>query len=238
VKVFCIGLSRTGTTSICEALEVMGFKTLHFSLPLFVHPEVISPELFFTPQRKLNLYWSWRRNKELEVIDLQFDGGILERYDAFGDLPIPFLYEALDKKYPGSKFIYTYRDEEKWLKSMKWLFKDGAIIWSHGLLDDEIKYKAYNCFEYNKQALSNSFRQHHKKVESYFVERPDDLLKLNIDNEEVNFNRLCDFLNKPIPKVHFPKTNKSRSVKLSKRIKYKLGRKIPFFYLINQKLSF
>ena len=51
-KVFCIGLSRTGTTSVCEALNLLDVKTLHFSLTLFVSPEIIDPKLEFSSKRK------------------------------------------------------------------------------------------------------------------------------------------------------------------------------------------
>lgn len=29
-KIFCIGLSKTGTTTICKALEIIGYKSAHF----------------------------------------------------------------------------------------------------------------------------------------------------------------------------------------------------------------
>ena len=43
----------------------------------------------------------------------------VSRYDFVNDLPIPMRYKKLDQKFPGSKFIYTVRDTEAWLKSCK-----------------------------------------------------------------------------------------------------------------------
>lgn len=43
----------------------------------------------------------------------------LERHYALCDPPIPILYEKLDQAYPGSKFILTVRNEDKWLTSVR-----------------------------------------------------------------------------------------------------------------------
>ena len=33
-KIFCIGFPKTGTRSICSALEILGYKTIHYPKPL------------------------------------------------------------------------------------------------------------------------------------------------------------------------------------------------------------
>lgn len=33
-KIFCIGLPKTGTRSICEALRILGYRTIHYPKPL------------------------------------------------------------------------------------------------------------------------------------------------------------------------------------------------------------
>ncbi|HYW34939.1 MAG TPA: sulfotransferase [Balneolaceae bacterium] len=236
-KVFCIGLSRTGTTSLCKALELLGYKSLHFSLGLFINPQVICKDLSFMPRQKLNPYWAWRRKKEIKAINAGFDKNILQNYDAFGDLPIPLFYKELDNKFPGSKFIYTHRNEGKWLKSMKWLYNEGAVLWGHGLIDDEIKYKAYNCYQYDKEKLIEAYRTHDEDVKDYFADRSEDLLSLNIDEERIDFQKLSEFLDEPVPDESFPKSNTRRSVKFSKRAWYIVCRNIPFLGLIHQKVA-
>lgn len=228
-KVFCIGLSRTGTTSLCRGLEVLGYKSLHFSLPLFVHPEIISPNLSFVPQRKLNLYRRWRRNLELRSVTSILDPQVFDKFDVFGDLPFPQVFKTLDEKFPNSKFIYTYRDEEKWLKSMKWLFHEGNILYSAGLLQDEMNLKMYQCYQYDPTALLRSYRDHHKKVLSHFANRPDDILVINIDEERIDFKKLCAFLGKPVPEIPFPTNNPSRKASGRARLNYWLTKEIPFY---------
>lgn len=235
-KVFCIGLSRTGTTSLCEALKTLGYKTLHFPLNLFVHPEIISEELSFKPHRKLGPYWAWRRKKELELLNASSKKGILNDYDAFGDLPIPFYYKALDEKFPGSKFIYTYRDEKKWLNSMKWLFDEGVVLWSQGLIGKEILLYAYKCIRYDEQALIQSYRSHHNNVMAYFSGRPQDLLRINIDQQNIDFKLLSDFLQVEAPEIGFPRVNAGKMATKKQHLNYWLGSKIPFYSIIIRKL--
>lgn len=236
-KIFCIGLSRTGTTSLCEALKLLGYPTLHFPKQLLVHPEVISEELLFTPKLNLNFFWTWRRRKEIEVIDFQLDRNLLLKYDAFGDLPIPLYFDKLDQKFSGSKFIYTYRDEEKWLKSMKWLLEEGAVLWSQGLLEKEILLMAYNCFRYDEQALIESYRKHHSKVNSYFLKRPEDLLSVNIDEQKIDFKMLCNFLEIDSPDIEFPNANGSKKVSKKQHINYWFASRVPFYEIISRKLN-
>lgn len=237
-KVFCIGLSRTGTVSLCEALDILGYNSLHFSLPLFIYPEIISQDLSFEPQQKLNPYKHWRLKKEIKAINTKLDPNMLSSYDAYGDLPIPFYFKELDAKFPKSKFIYTMRNEDKWLKSMKWLYEEGSVLWSHGLLDDEIKYKAYNTYKFDKDKLIKSYRDHHENVMEYFKNRTEDILILNIDKERITFDNLSKFLKRPIPEVPYPKSNLSRKASYKKHIHYKLDTAIPFYSMIKRKLKF
>ncbi len=91
-KIFGIGLSRTGTTSLTHALRMLGYKASHWE-----DHDII--------------------NKHL--IQNQFKISLLEHYDALLDNPIPSIYQELDKVYPGSKFILSIRDFDSWLKSVK-----------------------------------------------------------------------------------------------------------------------
>ena len=91
--IFGIGLSRTGTTSLHHALELLGYRSAPSSAAL---------------------------------LDDQYDR-LLDRYDAFTDNPIPFMYRDLDARYPGSKFILTTRPLAGWLASMEWLFDEGLL---------------------------------------------------------------------------------------------------------------
>ena len=237
-KVFCIGLSRTGTVSICEALEILGYRTIHFSPAIFLNQNIIDSNLTFSSKQNLSFFKNLDFKREVKAYNHKFDKDILEKNDAFGDLPFPLFYKELDRKYPGSKFIYTFRDEEKWLKSMKWLYEEGAILWLHGYVDNEIKFAAYNSFKYDRQKLLRSYRSHHKDVKEYFKNRPNDILMLNIDAQKVTFNPLCEFLNEVRPEVAYPHSNAAKKASLKKQINYKLMRSIPLYSAVKNKMGF
>lgn len=236
-RIFCIGLSRTGTTSICRALEILGYNATHFPIILFINPEMILDSLKFNPQRKLNLYWKWRLEKEMKVVKEKSGyKDLFTSYNAFGDLPIPLYFKELDTKFPGSKFIYTYRDEEKWLRSMRWLYKEGSALWNHGLLHDEIKLAAYGTYTYNEFILKEKFRQHHQHVMEYFANRPSDFLAIKIDEKEIDFSLLCDFLQIATPDIAYPKMNAVKAIAKSRRVHYWLERKIPFYSILKRRM--
>ena len=87
MRVFGIGLSRTGTSSLNSALEMLGFRARHF------------PSLTLFP------------------VGLRIRRRELERYDALTDLPVALFFRELDRRFPGSKFVHTVRDVESWLES-------------------------------------------------------------------------------------------------------------------------
>lgn len=236
-KVFCIGLSRTGTTSICEALSILGYRTKHFPFELYVHPEIVSPDYQFVPKQNLGSYSSWCLKKELKAIDSAYNPNMLEEYDAFGDLPVPLFYKELDEKFVNSKFIYTYRDEKKWLNSMKWLLSDGAVLWSHGLINRDINLAVYRTKTFDEKKLLKSYRDHHNEVNDYFAARPNDLLKVNIDSTQINFTTICDYLGSSVPEISFPRSNASTRVSGRKRISYWMKQNIPFYSILNRKIQ-
>ena len=90
-KIFCIGFQKTGTTSLGEAFEKLGYKVCG------VYHELL-PDL--------------RRGDFEKIKD------VVESYDVCKDNPWPVLYQQLDQFFPGSKFILTIRDETAWIKSV------------------------------------------------------------------------------------------------------------------------
>ncbi len=89
-KIFCIGFHKTGTSSLTNALRILGYR-------------VTGPNGIRDPNIEQNVY-----SMAYELVD---------QFDAFQDNPWPIIYKELDKKYPDSKFILTLRDPESWIKS-------------------------------------------------------------------------------------------------------------------------
>jgi 3'-phosphoadenosine 5'-phosphosulfate (PAPS) 3'-phosphatase len=179
-KVFCIGLSKTGTTSLARALELLGYKTKDY---LGVQD--------YTPG-------------DLTSIDLKE----IDENDAFTDTPIPSFYRELDIAYPGSKFILTTRDMEGWLKSCKKQFTEkqgeNQTDAQRRLLID-----LYECNVFDEHKFRAGYEKFVNGVWKYFESRPDDLLVFDVSAGD-GWDKLASFLGKALPNVPFPKANVTR----------------------------
>ncbi len=90
-KIFCIGFQKTGTSTIRDALRVLGYRVCG------VRYHLIGP---------------------IRRSDLRPVHEMVAQFDAFEDNPWPLLFRELDRDYPGSRFIMTIRDEAPWLRSV------------------------------------------------------------------------------------------------------------------------
>lgn len=191
-KIFGIGLSRTGTTTLDSILCQYSYKCIHFI------PELLKKE----PQ------WD-----------------VIERYDVLSDSPIPMLYKECDRRYPNSKFILTTRNIDSWLSSMKWMFTEGKSVFNWGRLEPRYHKKFYGTKTYNKKILEVHWRNYHNDVSNYFLNRPNDLLVINIE-EGFNLNQLCDFLEIPYREVAIQKLNIRRKSTVYQKIKHFVTREL------------
>jgi Sulfotransferase domain len=133
MRVLCLGISRTGTLSLCAALSKLGYKTFHMS------------ESFSQPRRFFPLW--------IEALDAKFFGKgeqfgkkefdkILSGYDCVSDLPCALFADEFVEYYPEAKVILTERDPDKWIKSMQqtiylahsWSSWDWLKYWDPGLV--------------------------------------------------------------------------------------------------------
>lgn len=94
-RIFNIGLNRAGTTSLTEALTLLGIRAVHHK-----HDGVRLYDIMRDNVRA--------RRPVLEGLDM---------YDAFSDFGGRDFYRFLDRQYPYSKFILTTRELESWLDS-------------------------------------------------------------------------------------------------------------------------
>lgn len=176
-KIFGIGLSKTGTTSLSRALEMSGYKTRD--------------------------YLGITRYSAGDLSSINLDE--INSNDAFTDTPIPSFYKVLDVEYPNSKFILTIRNMDAWLKSCKKQFTqkhaDKQNTASNLLFMD-----LYGCTVFDEQKFRDGYENFVNGVLHYFKERPQDLLVLDI-TAEGSWEKLSPFLGKPVPDIPFPKSN-------------------------------
>lgn len=179
-KVFGIGFHKTGTTSLGRALRSMGYriqKGFNFNRPgkRIVIPAPVTLE---------------------KVRDVAF--GMVPRYAAFEDNPWPLLFRELDAAFPGSKFILTTRDPQRWIRSASRYFGTKT----NGMFELIYNRPSF-CIAGNEDFARARFERHNREVLEHFAGRPDDLLVWNLE-AEADWPLLCDFLHAPIPKSPFP----------------------------------
>lgn len=201
-KVFCIGKNKTGTTSLAKALQELG---------LVVGKQSIGERLIF----------DWSRRDFRRILLYCYTA------QAFQDIPfsLPFTFQAVDQKFPTSKFILTVRDTpEQWYNS---LINYHAALFGHGHVPtlDDLKaavyvhpgwvYKVDRLTKntpaedpYNKALLIAQYNDHNKTVMEYFRHRSQDLLVLNVAMPNA-YEQLCNFLEKPYLGKSFPWENKT-----------------------------
>lgn len=93
--IFCIGMGKTGTKTICSALKVLGYCISHHDAKF---------------NRLLIDYLDTRVMKPLLV-------DIFKRKDVFADGSERYRFQELDELFPKAKFILTTRNVDTWLVS-------------------------------------------------------------------------------------------------------------------------
>jgi hypothetical protein len=187
-KVFGIGLSKTGTTSLAKALNILGIASVHFP-----HDDRTFAEL-------------QRREYRLSILD---------EYQGATDTPVAAFFAQLDEAWPGSKFILTVRDKASWLRSADahWRAMEtgrpGRDPGFRGYVDF-INTCVYGGVDFSAERFSDVYDAHVRNVTEYFAHRPDDLLVLNICGGTASWAELCGFLGVPVPR-HDPFPHEHRT---------------------------
>jgi len=146
---------------------------------------------------------------------------VINRNYSLCDFPIPLFFPRLDQLYPNSKFIFTTRTTESFIKSVrnhlvispkeqarrkqarKRNRKNGAKMGS------VIHHHAYGRPGFDAAAFARRFEFHKQEVNTYFSDRPDDLLTIDISTPEPDADRwarICDFIGvSDIPTTPYPR---------------------------------
>lgn len=204
-KCFGIGDQKSGTTTLNALMMLMGFNC--------------------APQRDAAI-------TTLPPIikgDYRAISNFAHHYDFFQDIPFcnGLNFVALDALFPNSKFIYTYRDPNKWYESWVnfytgkfgctpkelsksilreneftrqnfrvdifekyWLTK--ASVSQEGLPEASISWDLF----FDKEYFIEKFISRQQQVLNYFLNRPNDLLVIDLTKEE-SIEKIRDFLGMP-----------------------------------------
>jgi hypothetical protein len=185
MKVFGIGLSRTGTKSLTQALNLLGINVVHYQ------------------DEQTNFKELMAGNYELSILN-EFDGTTA--------VSVAPYYAQLDQLFPDSKFILTVRNKESWLRSIEAQWSRKPVVYESGdetkaQLNLLVRVAVYGTYVFNKERLSYIYDLHYKNVIEYFKSRPESLLIIDICDGQ-GWETLCPFLNLPILEEPFPWKNK------------------------------
>merc|ERR1712232_51108 len=109
IDIICVGLGRTGTLSLTDALNILGYNTYHYI--------------------DFNHHTQWAEVVKGErTIDSMLDIIVNDGYNVMLENPASDIYQDILLKYPNAKVILTIRDnEEAFVNSWKVLF-DTMVI--------------------------------------------------------------------------------------------------------------
>lgn len=210
IQIIGAGFPRTGTTTLKQALEILGYnQTYHFK-DLIANSDKLK-------------HW-----QELETTGTTDFKMLFKGFKATVDFPGYPYYKILMNQYPDAKIILTVRDVDKWYESTsKTLRISGpqTIIAKIALLSKMVfntkLRNTFKCIRFMKKIyLSNQFdgkfdsetyakdifKKHIEEVKLYVPEE-----KLLIFDAVNGWKPLCDFLQIPIPKEEFPHLNKKEN---------------------------
>lgn len=165
--IFGCGLSRTGNTSLAQALRILGYTPIKYPLSF---------------------------------------KGLGNIYNAAVDITVIAWLDQLDFNFPDAKWILTVRDIEDWLKSCEIFFNRSLSDFDPSIKSFFIETRkvVYGRDTFDRCVWLEVYNKHYHRVITKF--KPEKLLILNLDNDN-SWEKLCSFIEKPIPNVTFPYLN-------------------------------
>lgn len=187
LKIVGAGLGRTGTMSMKRALEQLGFGPCHHMVEVFAHPESVPLWVAAAESRP-----DW---------DL-----IFKDYQSMVDYPGARYWRELADHFSDAKVLLTVRDPDSWFESTQ------ATIFAPGgpTANPPPQMKAFFTAItgdfgesiHDRAFMVDYFRRHNAEVEAAIS--PDRLLVYNAGE---GWDRLCAFLDAPVPDTLFPSEN-------------------------------
>jgi hypothetical protein len=152
VKIFGIGLNKTGTTTLSGCLQTLGYS--HMSL-------------------RIDLLKALKAGHAEQVLKE------IDHYDSFEDWPYPLMYRELDEKYGSdAKFILTVRKSpEIWLRSL-----ERHSMHTPPRAHCRKLIYGYNYPQYSRRQHLEYYNRHNREVEDYFARKPGRLLVICWEN--------------------------------------------------------
>lgn len=153
MKIFGIGLHRTATSTVTEMVESLGWEISNYD-----HwPEMLEAA------RTTN-----------------FNMSFLKFCDGAFDLPTPIYFRQLDEAYPGSKFIFTDRALDSWLKSCENHCLNSVNMSKPDVVTHDLVFRSK---EFVRENWVETYYWHRRNIRDYFTgDKSSSLLHIHLEN--------------------------------------------------------
>jgi hypothetical protein len=192
LRVIGAGFGRTGTRSLKEALEILGFAPCHHMMEVFMHPEQVP---------------FWDRAAVGEKMDWE---ELFKDYQSACDWPSSAFYKELADYYPDAKVILSLRDPKAWYKSVASTImpamkkpdpnKPGNAL--PGIFGPKIIGEDTFGFDFSEAHMIDVYNRHNEEVQRVI---PKD--RLLVFEARDGWEKLCPFLGVKTPDVPYPFMN-------------------------------
>ncbi|OAA81039.1 hypothetical protein LEL_00584 [Akanthomyces lecanii RCEF 1005] len=211
MQVLCLGLSRSGTDSLRNALTILGYRDVYHGFVITARQR--SDCAFWVPLMRRKLGGGSSSDDVQPLPD--FDS-VLGRATAVTDGPANVFGEELMRYYPDARVVLNRRrDADAWSASMErtCLQVFGWPMWTLSWFDAGICWLWWN-FDlvmrgyYGGDFARNGTRvaeRHYASLEESLQRQDRDFLDWSVED---GWEPLCEFLGKPVPSVPFPSGNK------------------------------
>eukprot|EP01099_Mayorella_cantabrigiensis_P001237 TRINITY_DN1523_c0_g1_i1.p1 TRINITY_DN1523_c0_g1~~TRINITY_DN1523_c0_g1_i1.p1 ORF type:complete len:274 (+),score=60.65 TRINITY_DN1523_c0_g1_i1:32-853(+) len=213
LEIIGAGFGRTGTTSLKEALQILGYPTHHMS--------TVGPT-DFPLWEQISLTKDTEERKGL--LKRIFDES---EYTAAIDFPAAAYWRELSEIYPKAKVILTIRDEEKWVESVQqtiafstYMDLDNKKVWWGSIVSllqppairRRVAWVArffYQVFGQDIDFRTPEGRAQGIEVFKKNTEAAKEIVgdRLLVFEVKDGWESLCKFLGKEVPEQPFPRTN-------------------------------
>ena len=175
IKVFGIGLNKTGTTTLATCMDHLGLRHLSF---------------------RRDLFKAYARDELAPVFDA------VEQYESFEDWPYPLMFRELHERYgEQARFILTTRaSPTAWLESLK-----AHTMRANPLNQtNRLAYGYDYPHGYEAEHLA-FYEHHNAAVRAFFAEKERERVFLDVCWENGDgWKEICAFLDMPVPDAPFP----------------------------------
>ena len=184
-KVFCLSFAGTGGDDIRSALSFLGYKA-----------------------------FGWHKETTATLIANILDDDIpsvfkrVHERDAFVGFPWWLCYAELDKQFTNAKFILTLpADEPRWIQDAQQRVLNDlrAQLLSNDAGESMIS--SYLDMKSSDAVFATYYKSTVAAIRKHFRGRPDKLLEMRVSNGD-GWEKLCPFIEAPIPDAAFPPDSK------------------------------